>query len=54
MVHTTANVINSLLKISKPKAKEAIHHIWRGETKINAEKPFELFIETYHEKNSKG
>ncbi len=44
-VHKTANILNSLPKSSQPKAKEAIHEIWQAETKINAEKAFELFIE---------
>ena len=34
--------------------KEAIHEIWQAETKINAEKAFELFIETYQDKYPKA
>jgi transposase-like protein len=49
-VHKTANIFNSLPKSSQPKAKEAIHEIWQAETKYNAEKAFELFIETYQDK----
>ena len=52
-VHKTANILNSLPKSSQPKAKEAIHEIWQAETKINAEKAFELFIETYQDKYPK-
>jgi putative transposase len=41
-------------KTSQPKAKEAIHQIWQAETKINAEKAFKLFIETYQDKYPKA
>jgi len=50
----TANILNSLPKTSQPKAKEAIHQIWQAETKIGAEKAFELFIETYQDKYPKA
>ncbi|MBT5175796.1 MAG: IS256 family transposase, partial [Candidatus Marinimicrobia bacterium] len=53
-VHKTANILNSLPKSSQPKAKEAIHQIWQAETKINAEKAFKLFIETYQDKYPKA
>ncbi len=48
-VHKTANILNSL-----PKTKQAIHQIWQAETKINAVKAFELFIETYQDKVPKA
>jgi transposase-like protein len=48
-LHKTANILNSL-----PKAKQTIHQIWQAETKINAEKTFELFIETYQDKYPKA
>ena len=47
------HILNSLPKSSQPKAKEAIHEIWQAKTKINAEKAFELFIETYQDKYPK-
>ena len=53
-IRKTANILNSLPKSSQPKAKEAIHEIWQAETKINAEKAFELFIETYQDKYPKA
>jgi putative transposase len=53
-VHKTANILNSLPKSSQPKAKVAIHQIWQAETKIKAEKAFELFIETYQDKYPKA
>ena len=53
-VHKTANILNSLSKTTQPKAKHVIHEIWQAETKINAEKAFELFIETYQDKYPKA
>ena len=48
--HKTANVLNYLPKHTQPKAKEAIHEIWMAETKDDAVKAFDLFIETYQDK----
>ena len=45
--HKTMNVLNCLPKLSQPKAKAAIHNVWQAETKVDAEKVFDLFIETY-------
>ena len=53
-VHKTANILNFLPKTTQPKAKKAIHQIWQAETKIKAEKAFELFIETYQDKYPKA
>jgi transposase-like protein len=53
-VHKTANILNSLPKTTQTKAKLALHQIWQAETKINAEKAFELFIETYQDKYPKA
>ncbi len=53
-VHKTANVLNALPKLSQPKAKQALHDIWQSETKGNAEKAFELFIQTYDIKYPKA
>jgi putative transposase len=36
------------------KTKESIHQIWQAEIKINTEKAFELFVETYQDKYAKG
>lgn len=46
----TMNVLNCSPKLSQPKAKDAIHNIWQSETKVDAEKAFNLFIETYESK----
>jgi hypothetical protein len=37
-------------KLSQPKAKAAIHDIWQAETKVDAEKAFDLLIKTYDPK----
>lgn len=52
-VHKTANVLNKLPKASQPKAKQGLHNIWMAETKVEAEKAFDLFIETYQDKYPK-
>lgn len=52
--HKTANVLNYLPKLAQPKAKEAIHNIWMAETKDNAEKAFDLFIQIYQDKYPKA
>ena len=53
-VHKTANILNKLPKSSQPKAKQALHYIWQAETKENAEKAFDLFIQTYEAKYPKS
>jgi putative transposase len=46
-VHTTANVLNKMPKSIQPKAKSMLHDIWMAETKLEAEKAFDLFLETF-------
>ncbi len=46
-VHKTRNVPNYLPKSSQPKAKQALHEIWMAETREEADKAFDGFIETY-------
>ncbi len=53
-VHKTANILNYLPKSSQTKAKQAIHEIWQAETKDNAHKAFDLFIQTYEDKYLKA
>ena len=52
--HKTMNVLNCLAKLFQPKAKAAIHNIWQAENKVDAEKAFNLFIETYELKYPKA
>lgn len=53
-MHKTMNVLNYLPKPSQVKAKEALHNIWQAETKVDAEKAFDLFIKTYEAKYPKA
>ncbi len=53
-VHKTMNVLNCFPKLSQPKAKQALHNIWRAETKDDAEKAFDLFVKTYEAKYPKA
>ena len=48
------NVLNCLPKSAQAKAKQALHAIWKAETKADAEKAFDLFIETYEPKYPKA
>jgi transposase-like protein len=53
-MHKTLNVLNCLPKSVQAKAKQAMHAIWQAETKEDAEKAFDLFIETYEPKYPKA
>ena len=53
-VHKTANVLNNLPKGRQGKGKSMIHDIWMAETKADAEKAFDLFIETFEAKYPKA
>jgi transposase-like protein len=53
-MHKTMNVLNCLPKSMQAKAKQALHAIWQAATKTDAEKAFELFIETYEPKYPKA
>jgi putative transposase len=44
-VHKTANVLGKLPKAIQPKVKEALHNIWRAETKPAAYRAFDHCIE---------
>ena len=53
-VHKTANVLDKLPKGKQGKAKLALHDIWMAGTKAEADKAFDLFIETYVAKYPKA
>jgi transposase-like protein len=53
-MHKSMNVLNCLPKSAQAKAKQALHNIWQAETLIEAEKAFELFIQTYEAKYPKA
>src|SRR4051794_22300885 len=46
-VHKTANILNKMPKSLHTKAKRALQEIWMAETKKDAVKAFEAFVETY-------
>ena len=52
-MHKTMNVLNYLPKSTQAKAKQALHDIWQVETKVEAEKAFDLLIKTSEPKYSK-
>ncbi len=53
-MHKTMNVLNCLPKSAQPKAKQALHAIWQAETKDDANKAFDLFIEIFEAKYPKA
>ena len=53
-VHKTANVLNKMPKSVQGKAKSMIHDIWMAETRADAGKAFDLFLETFSAKYSKA
>ena len=53
-VHKTANVLNKLPKVLQGKAKAMLHEIWMAQSKADAQKAFDLFIETFGSKYPKA
>jgi len=53
-VHKTANILSKLPKTLHEKAKSHIHEIWMAETKEEAGKAFDYFLETYELKYPKA
>ena len=53
-MHKTMNVLNCLPKSGQAKAKQALHEIWQAETKDDAERAFDLFLDTYEPKYPKA
>jgi putative transposase len=53
-VHKTANVLDKLPKGKQGKAKSMVHDIWMAETRADAERAFDLFVETYAAKYPKA
>ena len=53
-VHKSANVLNALPKSVQAKAKEALHEIWMAETRADAQRAFDQFIDTYQDKYPKA
>jgi transposase-like protein len=53
-VHKTVNILNKLPKSLQSKAKEHIHDIWMAPGIEEAEKNFDIFIETYGAKYPKA
>ena len=49
-----ANVLNALPKSAQPKAKEALREIWMAETRSDAQRAFDQFIDTYQDKYPKA
>lgn len=53
-VHKTANILNKLPKSLQAKAKHRLHQIWMADSRAEAEKNFDAFIQTYEAKYPKA
>jgi transposase-like protein len=53
-VHKTANVLDKLPKGIQPKAKAKLHEIWMAESRVEADRAFDLFVNTYEAKYPKA
>ena len=53
-VHKTANVLNKLPKGLQPQAKQRLHEIWMAPGVDDADKAFDLFLESYRAKYPKA
>ena len=53
-MHKMMNVLNNLPKSQQARAKGALQEIWQAGAKEDAEKAFDLFVETYEPKYPKA
>lgn len=53
-MHKSGNVLDKLPKHAQARAKDNLHQIWMAETKQEAEKAFDHFIESYEAKYPKA
>jgi putative transposase len=53
-VHKTANVLDKLPRSLQSKAKADLHEIWMSETRVNAYKAFDHFVNSYCAKYPKA
>ena len=53
-MHKFGNVLNYLPKSSQPKAKQDLHEIWMAETRAQAERAFNDWLERYDDKYPKA
>ena len=49
-LHKTANILNNMPKSVQPRAKADIHEIWMADTRQQASKAFDAFLEKYQAK----
>jgi len=53
-VHKTANILNKMPRSVQPRAKADVHEIWMAETRDDALKAFDTFVEKYEAKYPKA
>jgi putative transposase len=52
--HKSMNILNSLPKLSQPKARRMLQDIWQAETRDDANTAFDLFLEIWEPKFPKA
>ena len=53
-MHKSGNVLNYFPKSGQAKAKQGLQEIWMAETRAQAERAFDDWIERYEDKYPKG
>ncbi len=53
-LHKTLNVLNAVPQSIQPKVKHSLHKIWQAETREQAHRAFDLFINTFEAKYPKA
>ncbi|MBI1312587.1 hypothetical protein GC176_14940 [bacterium] len=53
-VHKTANVLEKLPKSLQPQGKRLLHAIWNAPTRAEADRAFDLFLNTFEAKYAKA
>jgi len=53
-LHKTLNVLNAVPQSIQPKVKHSLHEIWQAETREQAHRAFDLFINTFEAKYPKA
>jgi putative transposase len=53
-VHKTANVLNHFPRSAQPAVKSKLHEIWMAETRVEADRAFDHFVEVYGAKYPKA
>ena len=53
-MHKTGNVLNYVSQSGQAKAKQGLHEIWMAETRAQAQRAFDQWLERYDDKYPKA